>query len=550
MDWFKKVFRRGRVAEVNRKELHNPSLETETEYRERWVSIRIIYFTMFLMSLGFSIILTGIWPYLSKMDPDASKEFMGYIVAANPLAQMIFSPLVGWIANKLGSNRIPLLSSLSLFTFASGLYSTIDLFPSHKKYWLLASRFLIGLSSANIAVARSYLSAATTIDERTGAVGMVSLAQVLGFIVGPALQAAVTPFGDKGFLLWGFLPIDMYTAAGWINVFMGILNLCLFLPFIFKERKIAAKEIMVLQGKTSEKETWKAIKPDYVSAWTLIGAFFILVFHFVLLETLGTPLVMDQFAWTKEEAVKYMGILMAVGSVIACASFVSIKPMTTKFEERKVLLWGGFFLMALAAGSCIPMGSEPPKLAYPVELNGTLDHNNNTIWVDENEVGCPIKQEWCATTNALTIPQFIFGYGLTSWGYPIGVTLIQTIFSKILGPRPQGTWMGILTGAGCFSRVLGPLYISFVYTNYGTYFTFGSITFLMLSCMLWLYIVRGKLVPPIYEKPATEMIEIVSKKPEDETQQIPKTEKSTNISTEDAHQSISLLKNEDDDDRR
>jgi ceroid-lipofuscinosis MFS transporter 7 len=42
-------------------------LETPQEKRERWISIRIIYFTMFLMSLGFSIILTGVWPYLDKV---------------------------------------------------------------------------------------------------------------------------------------------------------------------------------------------------------------------------------------------------------------------------------------------------------------------------------------------------------------------------------------------------------------------------------------------------------------------------------------------------
>jgi len=39
--------------------------------------------------------------------------------------------------------------------------------------------------SASIAVCRSYLSAATKLKERTGAVSMVSLAQVLGFVVGP-----------------------------------------------------------------------------------------------------------------------------------------------------------------------------------------------------------------------------------------------------------------------------------------------------------------------------------------------------------------------------
>lgn len=47
------------------------------------------------------------------------------------------------------------------------------------------------------------------------------------------------------------LPMNMYTAAGWINVLMGILNLALFLPWSFKEHKIAAREAMRDQGKAS-----------------------------------------------------------------------------------------------------------------------------------------------------------------------------------------------------------------------------------------------------------------------------------------------------------
>lgn len=43
------------------------NLETEQEYKERWRSIYIIYFTMFLISLGFSIVVTGVWPYLDKV---------------------------------------------------------------------------------------------------------------------------------------------------------------------------------------------------------------------------------------------------------------------------------------------------------------------------------------------------------------------------------------------------------------------------------------------------------------------------------------------------
>jgi MFS transporter, ceroid-lipofuscinosis neuronal protein 7 len=52
-------------------------------------------------------------------------------------------------------------------------------------------------------------------------------------------------------------------------------------------------------------------------------------------------------------------------------------------------------------------------------------------------LGCPPIQEWCRTTMAMTVTQFLLGFALTSIGYPIGVTLIQTIFSKVLGPRPQ-----------------------------------------------------------------------------------------------------------------
>lgn len=43
----------------------------------------------------------------------------------------------------------------------------------------------------------------------------------------------------------------MYTAAGWINVILGVLNGVLFCPLIFKERPIAAKEAMFLSGADS-----------------------------------------------------------------------------------------------------------------------------------------------------------------------------------------------------------------------------------------------------------------------------------------------------------
>lgn len=288
---------------------------------------------------------------------------------------------------------------------------------------------------------------------------MISLSQILGFIIGPALQAVVVPFGDEGvWLIKNKLRLNMYTASGWINVFLSILNICCFLPSIFKERRIAVKEAMHQQGVKTEKETWKGTKPDYLSAWTLIVAFFVLVFNFMLLETLGTSLTMDQFAWTKAEALYYMGILMSVGAVIACICFAAINPLSKRFREVDIMIWGGFLFMVLGRGVYIPWGDGPPLIYNETERLSILENNTqvhrdylsinltaqgtaNFTGFDHKNVtelvGCPSSQTWCFYTRKMTLFQFILGYVLTTIGYPIGVTLIQTIFSKILGPRPQ-----------------------------------------------------------------------------------------------------------------
>ncbi|KAJ8683368.1 hypothetical protein QAD02_019160 [Eretmocerus hayati] len=467
-------------------------LETYQERRERNRSLYVIYFTMFLMSLGFSIVITGIWPFLIKLDPLASKEYMGYVVAANPLGQMLFSPLVGWWGNKTGTVRLPMLITLALFTLASAMYSIIEILPKtyDPKIFMVISRFFVGVSSANIAVARSYLSAATRLNERTNAVSMVSLAQVLGFAVGPVLQTSFVPLGKEGYISGSGLPINMYTAPGWVNVLLGILNFALFLPFSFKERKIAAREAMRDTGKTSEKETWKAMKPDYLAAWTLICAFFVMVFNFVLLETIGTSLTMDQFAWNEQQSIEYMGYIMSVGAVVACGIFALIGPLCKKFEERRVMVWGGFLFMVIGRILCIPYGTDPPIIA---EL-GPFG-NETEVAPGIQKLGCPSTQEWCRYTPRMTIVQFLQGYGFTTIGYPLGVTLIQTIFSKVLGPRPQGVWMGLMTGAGCLSRVMGPVVVAYVYTRLGIYQTFGVTGLMLVLCMLWLAILNERLVP-------------------------------------------------------
>ncbi|XP_070502562.1 major facilitator superfamily domain-containing protein 8-like [Chironomus tepperi] len=481
-------------------------LETPEERRVRQLSLKIIYFTMFLMTLGFSIILTGIWPYLDKLDKNAGKEFMGYIIAANPLGQFIFSPIFGWWANKASSVRTPFIVSMIIFCFASAMYSCLDIVENNVKCWMVFARFFVGVSSANIVICRSYVSAATTLKERTKAVSLLTLAQTLGFIFGPMLQGLFTPLGGDGIKMFYNIPLSMYTAPGWLNVFLGLLNLILFLPKFFQDKRVAAREQMLMHGKESEKETWKAIKPDYLVSWALIFSLFVFVFNFVLLESLATPLTMDQFAWTKKEALENMAYIMTAGGIIACGTFMMISPLCKKFKENDVLIYGGFFLMILGRFTHIPYGTETPKLAYPKEYG--FENGTYVTFKDDDDavLGCPfVEQKWCTTTPKLGFTEFIIGYLLTSFGYPIGLTLIQTIFSKVLGPRPQGNWMGLMTNAGCLSRIFGPICVSMLYTRFGTLVIMLFTLVLMLIPMIWLFILKDRLYIEDFKNRTVEM---------------------------------------------
>lgn len=157
-----------------------------------------------------------------QLDRSVSLEQYGFVVAADALGQMIFSPIFGGIADRLGSVRLVSLVCCVTFCLGNVFYACVAIVPASlgkmeqaRMYAMLLARFTVGIGTAINAASRSYVSKATYISERTTHIALLSLFQTLGFVLGPAIQAALTPIGETGYIIKeSTFVIDMYTATG------------------------------------------------------------------------------------------------------------------------------------------------------------------------------------------------------------------------------------------------------------------------------------------------------------------------------------------------
>ena len=69
---------------------------------------------------------------------------------------------------------------------------------------------------------------------------------------------------------------------------------------------------------------------DRLGAIICIFIFFVVLFVFAVFETLGSPLSMDEFAWTKKEAVLYNNFFYVGMALLAILTFIVVKKKKKK----------------------------------------------------------------------------------------------------------------------------------------------------------------------------------------------------------------------------
>jgi multidrug resistance protein len=164
-----------------------------------------------------------IWPLLPlyAQNLGASATTVGLLAASFPVAQLVSSPVWGYVSDRYG-RRPALLVGLGASAIAYVVFGF-----AHTVWLLFASRFVQGLGGGTTGVVQAYVADTMLPRERAKALGWLSAATSAGVIIGPAIGSFMHRFGEAApglfasalvlinvAFAWGWLPESRWAQAG------------------------------------------------------------------------------------------------------------------------------------------------------------------------------------------------------------------------------------------------------------------------------------------------------------------------------------------------
>ncbi|KAJ8601540.1 hypothetical protein CTAYLR_005205 [Chrysophaeum taylorii] len=397
--------------------------------RESWVPLFKIQ--VFLACVSFSIIVPSIAPYLARMG--APEYILGVAVAVYSLGEMIGSTYFGrWMTVAMREDpdsgpRRALLAAIAVGFLGSTAYVLADalrggaIAPSPYGFGpalVVVARLTTGIwTGGKMTIEQTYIGEAAAPERTTEITSEVGVFAVLGFVVGPTIGALFSPV-DFGSRVWR---VDQYTAPGYfIAIACALMSGATGLAFdpkagyanpVVLRRQNSSRDLDAYgateHGKLEEEEE----EPDKVGLWTLLACFFAHFYSFAIQETITTPFVAARFGWSQRQ-IDYL--FAGVGLLSLLTSFV----------------------VALLAKVCSDVALLVLSLVFG--LVGSL------ALIDQ-PLGPP-----------LDVVRFLLGFGLITIAFPFGRNVALAMYSKVLGPTPQGSWIGLMFVVGAIPRCLGP----------------------------------------------------------------------------------------------
>jgi MFS family permease len=356
-----------------------------------------LFLIVFVDLVGFGLVIPLLPFYAERFG--ASPEEVTILVAVYSAMSMFAAPLWGRLSDRIGRRPVLMASTLA------GALAYLWLGFADALWMLFAARALAGACAGNIAAAQAYIADVTPPEKRARGMGMIGAAFGLGFIIGPALGGIVA--GNN--MATADLRTPGMIAAGLsLTALLGVV-------LLLKESLPAA-----LRGAGQRRSRAAALR-DALGRPVLsrlILMFFLVILAFAGMESTFALWAMAQFNWGPEP-VGY--VFTFVGFLSAVMQGGAIGPLTRRFGEERLMLWG----LAL-----IGLGL----------------------------LGLPF---------AKTLAELLAAVGALALGMGAMQPSLNSLISRRAGREEQGEVLGITQSIGSFSRVLGPAMAGALFADLG-----------------------------------------------------------------------------------
>ena len=382
-----------------------------------------MYLTVFISSIGFTIVLPSLFFYIEKellegdgMSESSKQQFLSYVVAIYSVGQFVGSLVFGFWSNRRRTAE-PLVVSLLILLVSNIYYGLAQDFPRGsgfpRQWHVFIARFFVGFGAGNVALARAFVSEASTLETRSMAMTITGAAQGVGFVIGPAIGFAFTLMPTT--LHIGPIFVNGYTMAGFASAFFTLINIVL-IPLLFRDIPHKAA-----QGKDRIRAP-PMTRSELFAMVSVMWIFFVILSSFSIFETITGPMMQDYFGWGSTRN----GILIFAAGGFSVLVFLGLGIVTkkAKVDDRWLIAFGVACLLASNLFMTPYWGS-----------------------------------------SGLGIWQIYIGSVWVGLGYPVASAITYALFSKVIHPVAQGDKMGYLTAVGSLARMLGPIWATALYMS-------------------------------------------------------------------------------------
>jgi DHA1 family tetracycline resistance protein-like MFS transporter len=368
----------------------------------------VVLFTVIIIDLiGFGIVVP-ILPYYAK-SLNTSPATLGFLLAAYPAFQFVFSPIWGRLSDRVGRKPVMLATILG----SVGALTLLGL--SDSLLGLFAGRILGGIFGANISVATAYVADVTREEERTRWMGMVGACYGIGFVLGPALGGLLAPNLDGS---WPASVVFGATLSAYIEPFgygipMLLAAVMAAINFVFASGVLAEPNRHASRDPSAGR--LEVLRNPAVRRLCTINLIFSLAV--TQLESVFAYFMIDRFRF---DAMNVAFILVGMAILMVGIQGGAIRHLAASFGERKLSL-AGFALMGVSL------------LAVP----------------------------FMPTVGWILVP-----LALSAIGRGIGQPPILSLVSMTASPSERGSVMGTFQSSASLARVLGPTAAGSLYALY------------------------------------------------------------------------------------